>query len=303
MQKIKFFTLVLSSMFLFLGCTQHKGNKETVETDVLIEKVEKDIYIQLYSVRDDIKANFKATIAKVAEAGFKGVEAASYNDGKFYGITPEEFKDEIENVGMEVLSSHAGKRLEEDIDKTNWDEVWAWWDVAIDAHKKAGMKYIVTASMPTPSTLKGLKQYCDYYNQIGEKCNAAGLSFGYHNHAFEYKEIEGEVMYDYMIENTDPDKVFFEMDVYWTTKGDHNPVDYFNKYPNRFKLLHIKDEKELGGTDSVMDFDNIFQNIDNSGVKYLIVEVEKYNFEPLESVKQSIDYLLNNDNVKTDYSK
>ncbi|MFA7066948.1 MAG: TIM barrel protein, partial [Dysgonamonadaceae bacterium] len=210
---------------------------------------------------------------------------------------------EIEAVGMEVISSHTGRPLEEKIADTNWDEVWAWWDTAIDAHKRADMKYIVAPSMPTPATLSDLKEYCDYYNQIGEKCNAAGMKFGYHNHAFEYEEIDGEIMYDYMLENTDPDKVFFEMDVYWTTQGGYNPIDYFNKYPNRFKLLHIKDEKELGGDDSVMDMDNLFQNIDKSGVEHIIVEVEHYNFEPLESIKMSIDYLLNNENVKADYSK
>lgn len=300
MQKLKLFIFILGSVLLFSSCTQSKENKETA-TD--IAKVEKNIYIQLYSVRDDIKADFDSTITKVAEAGYRGVEAANYNDGMFYGMTPEEFKGKIEGVGMEVLSSHTGKRLADDIDKTNWEEVWAWWDVAIDAHKKAGMKFIVTPSMPTPATLKGLKQYCDYYNQIGEKCNAAGMSFGYHNHNFEYKEIEGKLMYDFMLENTDPDKVFFEMDVYWTTQGGHTPAEYFNKYPNRFKLLHIKDEKELGGNDSVMDFDSLFQNIDKSGVKYLIVEVEHYNFEPLVSIKMSIDYLLNKEIVKADYSK
>ncbi len=300
MKKISFFTLILGALLLLSNCTQAKENKES-STDV--NQANKNIYIQLYSVRDDIKSDFKGTIAKVSEAGYKGVEAANYNDGKFYGMSPEEFKSEIEAVGMEVLSSHTGRPLEENIEKTNWDDVWAWWDVAIDAHKKAGMKYIVTPWMPTPKTLADLKQYCDYYNQIGEKCNEAGMKFGYHNHAFEYKEIEGQLMYDYMIENTDPDKVFFQMDVYWTTQGEQSPVEYFNKYPNRFKLLHIKDEKELGGSDSVMDFDNLFQNIDKSGVEYLIVEVEHYNFEPIESVKQSIDYLLSNENVKADYSK
>jgi sugar phosphate isomerase/epimerase len=300
MKKISIFTGLLMSVMLLSSCMFSKENKENA-TDV--EAFKKNIYIQLYSVRDDIKGDFKGTIAKVAEAGYKGVEAANYKDGMFYGMSPEEFKNEIEAVGMEVLSSHTGRPLEEDVDKTNWEDVWAWWDVAIDAHKKAGMKYIVAPWMPTPKTLKDLKQYCDYYNQIGEKCNAAGLGFGYHNHAFEFKEIEGQLMYDYMLENTDPEKVFFEMDVYWTTKGGHDPVEYFNKYPNRFELLHIKDEKELGGDDSVMDFDNLFQNIDKSGVQYLVVEVEHYNFEPLVSVKMSIDYLLNKENVKADYSK
>lgn len=298
MRKISLFTWILVSMLLLSSCTQSKGNKEADVTEV-----SKNISIQLYSVRDDIARDFHGTIAKVAEAGYKGVEAANYNEGKFYGLTPEEFKKEIEAAGMEVISSHTARPLEENIADTNWDEVWAWWDTAIDAHKRAGMKYIVAPWMPTPATLSDLKQYTDYYNQIGEKCNAAGMKFGYHNHAFEYEEIEGQIMYDYMLENTDPDKVFFEMDVYWTTQGGHNPMDYFNKYPGRFKLLHIKDKTELGGDDSVMDMDNLFSNMDKSGVEHIIVEVEHYNYEPLESIKRSIDYLLNNDNVKASYTK
>ena len=299
MKKTVITTLMVVSTLLFLSCGQSKQDNNKADE----AKVSKDLYIQLYSVRDDIKSDFKGTITKVAEAGYKGVEAADYNNGKFYGLTPEEFKSEIEAIGMEVLSSHTGRPLEGIIEETNWDEVWAWWDTAIDAHKRAGMKFIVTPWMPTPTTLEELSQYCDYYNQIGEKCNAAGIKFGYHNHNFEYKEIEDQIMYDYMLENTDPDKVFFQMDVYWTKQGGYDPVEYFNNYPNRFKLLHIKDEKELGGSDSVMDFDNLFKNIDQSGVEYLIVEVEHYNFEPLESIKMTIDYLLNNENVKAKYSK
>ena len=300
MRKLQFISLLLGSVFLLSSCTQPKQNNETAS---YIAAAGKNIYIQLYSVRKDIGADFSATIAQVAEAGYKGVEAANYKDGEFYGMSPEDFKTAIEEVGMEVLSSHTGRPLEANIEDTNWDDVWAWWDVAIDAHKRAGMKYIVTPWMPTPETLKDLQAYCDYYNKVGEKCNAAGLSFGYHNHAFEYSEIEGELMYDYMLQNTDADKVFFQMDVYWTTQGGFAPADYFAKYPNRFELLHIKDAKELGGDDSVMDFDALFQNVDKSGAKYMIVEVEKYNYEPLESVKMSIDYLLNNEFVKADYSK
>ena len=296
MRKINLYTLLLSATFLLMSCAQPKENNEaTSETG-------KNIYIQLYSVRDAIRADFDATIAEVAEAGYTGVEAAGYSNGEFYGMSPEEFKAAIERVGMEVLSSHTSRALEANIEETNWDDVWAWWDTTIDAHKRAGMKYIVAPWMPTPTTLEDLQQYCDYYNKIGEKCNAAGLKFGYHNHAFEYNEIEGELMYDYMLENTDADKVFFQMDVYWTTQGGHTPMAYFNKYPNRFKLLHIKDEKELGGQDSVMDFDALFQNLDNAGVEYLIVEVEKYNFDPLESVKMSLDFLLENEYVKADYA-
>jgi len=262
----------------------------------------KNIYIQLYSVRNDIKENFRQTIAKTAEAGYKGIEAASYGDGKFYGLAPEDFRKAIEATGMKVLSSHTGKALAEDISKTDWNEVWKWWDTAIAAHKAAGMKYIVTASMPTPKTLADLKAYCNYYNQIGERCQAAGLRFGYHNHSFEFNKIEGETMYDFMLKNTDPAKVFFEMDVYWTVRGGKSPVDYFNEYPGRFRLLHIKDNKELGQS-GMVGFDAIFRNTDKAGVKYLVVEVEQYNYAPLTSIKMSFDYLQNNPLVKADYSK
>ncbi|MFA7491938.1 MAG: sugar phosphate isomerase/epimerase [Proteiniphilum sp.] len=287
MKKVSFLLMsaLLAGLFVLPACTQKK-----------------EIYIQLYSVRDDIKADYEGTIAKVAEMGYTGVEAAGYGDGKFYGLSPEDFKKSIENVGMEVLSSHTTRPLADSIPATNWDEVWAWWDTAIKAHKEAGMKYIVTPWMKTPATLADLQAYCDYYNQIGEKCNAAGLRFGYHNHNFEFKEIEGELMYDYMLKNTDPSKVFFQMDVYWVGEGGKNPVDYFNNYPGRFELLHIKDELELGKSGKV-DFEAIYDNAGTAGAKYMIVEVERYTGTPFEGVKESYDFLNDAPFVKASYSK
>ena len=285
---------------LMMGCNQKQGAKIAQNGDSA--KIDKKIYLQLYSVRDDINSDFKGTIAKVAEIGYTGIEAAGYADGKFYGLEPKEFKAEIENVGMEVLSSHAGRPLAENVAQTNWEEVWKWWDEAIAAHKDAGMKYLVVPWIPTPKTLADLKSYCDYFNQIGEKCNAAGLRFGYHNHNFEFIEIEGQTMYDYMLNNTDPSKVFFQMDVYWTVRGGKSPVEYFKKYPGRFELLHIKDEKELGQS-GMVGFDAIFNNIDKAGAKYIIVEVEKYDYSPFESIKMSYDYLINSPFVKADYSR
>jgi len=277
-------------------------NQKQAATEDESVKIDKKIYLQLYSVRDDINSDFKGTIQKVAEIGYTGIEAARYADGKFYGLEPKEFKKEIESVGMEVLSSHAGRPLAENVAQTNWKEVWEWWDTAIAAHKAAGMKYLVVPSIPTPKTLADLKSYCDYFNQIGEKCNAAGLRFGYHNHNFEFTEIEGQTMYDYLLTNTDPSKVFFQMDVYWTVRGGKSPVEYFKKYPGRFELLHIKDEKELGQS-GMVGFDAIFNNIDKAGTKYIIVEVERYDYAPLESIKMSYDYLIDSPFVKADYSQ
>ncbi|MDR2450087.1 MAG: sugar phosphate isomerase/epimerase [Prevotellaceae bacterium] len=261
----------------------------------------KDVALQLYSLRDDFGKDFNAAIKKVAEAGYTAIEAASYGDGKFYGKTPEDFKAAVEAAGMTVLSSHTTKLLsEKELRSKNFAESLAWWDEAIEAHLAAGMKYIVAPWMPVPKTLADLQTYCDYYNVIGKKCKEKGLLFGYHNHAHEYTKIEDVLMYDYMLEYTNPDLVFFQMDVYWTVMGQRSPVEYFQKYPGRFTLLHIKDHKELGQS-GMVGFDAIFKNTDTAGTKFLIVEVEQYNYTPAESVKLSLDYLLNCPLVKESY--
>ena len=91
------------------------------------------------------------------------------------------------------------------------------------------MSYIVAPWMDVPKTLKELDTYCAYYNEIGKRCKQQGMSFGYHNHAHEFQKVEDKVMYDYMIEHTNPEYVFFQMDVYWVVRGQNSPVDYFNK--------------------------------------------------------------------------
>ena len=290
---------------------------------------QKNIGLQLYSLRDDVGKNFEnidEIINRIAEMGYKYVETANYSNGKIYGMTPEEFKEKLAAKGMFALSTHAGRELAKVISETKWDETWAWWDKCIADHKAAGMKYIITASMPTPATLEDLKAYCDYYNKVGEKCAAAGLKFGYHNHAFEFTKRYPDpaaanantdnsaagnarqrrpsqiVMYEYMVENTDPSKVFFEMDVYWVVRGQRSPVDLFKKYPGRFEVLHVKDDKELGES-GMVGFDAIFNNVETAGTKYLIVEIENYNRPRYDAVKVCIDYLNKAAFVKNDYSK
>ena len=297
MKTLKTIIALLTFVIALSSCSQ--------KTDKAV--VQKNIGLQLYSLRDDIGKNYEnidEVISKVGKMGYKYVEAANYANGKIYGLSPDEFKAKLAANGMYALSCHTGKGLDSIISQTNWDEVWAWWDQCIADHKAAGMKYIITPWMPQPETLEGLQAYCDYYNKIGEICTAAGLKFGYHNHAYEFekKYPDGTVMYDYMVSHTDSSKVFFEMDVYWTVRGGRSPVELFKKYPGRFLVLHIKDDKELGES-GMVGFDAIFKNLATAGTKYLIVEVEKYDLPPFESVKASLDYLNNADFVKTDYSK
>ena len=248
------------------------------------------IGLQLWSVKDDMKKDPKATVAKVGEMGYKFVEAAGYADGKFYGMSPAEFKKLCEDSGLQFLGSHTGQNLPS---KENWNKTMAWWDTAIDAHAEAGVKWIVQPWMGPEGykSLDGLKNYVTYFNAVGEKCKAKGIVFGYHNHDKEFTtEFEGKPLYDHMVELSDPDKMMFQLDLYWINKGGKDALKYFEKYPGRFMLWHIKDNKELGES-GTMNFNEIFKHKKESGLKYGIIEVEEYNFTPLESVKKSLEYL------------
>ena len=248
------------------------------------------IGLQLWSVKDDMKKDPKATVAKVGEMGYKFVEAAGYADGKFYGMSPAEFKKLCEDSGLQFLGSHTGQNLPS---KENWDKTMAWWDAAIDAHSAAGVKWIVQPWMSQEGykSLDGLKKYVEYFNAVGEKCNAKGIVFGYHNHDKEFTtEFDGKPLYDHMVELSDPDKMMFQLDLFWIDRGGKDALKYFEMYPGRFMLWHIKDKKELGES-GTMNFNEIFKHKKESGLKYGIIEVEEYNFTPLESVQKSLEYL------------
>jgi sugar phosphate isomerase/epimerase len=164
------------------------------------------------------------------------------------------------------------------------------------------MKYIVNPWQNRPGTLAELKTICDYFNEIGKMCNAAGIKYGYHNHSHEMVKVEDKVMLEYMIENTDPANVFYELDVYWTVMGKKSPVEFFNKYPGRFTMLHIKDYREVGQS-GMVGFDAIFKNAATAGVKDIIVEIEGCKGTTMDGAKASIDYLLQAPFVPTNYGK
>lgn len=277
------------------------------------KKAKKEVAIQLYSVRDMLNkvdnkdgkcdAAYTSLLRKLAKMGYTGVEAANYNNGKFYDRTPQQFKEDVESAGMKVLSSHCTRALsKEELATGDCSPSLRWWDQCIADHKAAGMRYIVAPWMDVPKTLKDLATYCAYYNEIGKRCKQHGLQFGYHNHAHEFQKVEGKVMYDYMLENTDPDYVFFQMDVYWVVRGQSCPVDYFNKYPGRFKMFHIKDHREIGAS-GMVGYDAIFKNAKTAGLQHIVAEIESYSMPVEKSVEVSLNYLLNAPFVSKSYSK
>lgn len=275
-----------------------------------VDAKKKEVCFQMYSVRDLIgdagkyAQNHEKVLKQLADMGYTAVEAANYGDGKLYGVTPEQFKADIEAAGLKVLSSHVTRNLNDDeLKSKNFTEALKWWDECIDAHKRAGMKYMVIPWCSVPKTLADLQTICDFYNQVGKKVAAAGMKLGYHNHSHEFQKVEGKVMEDYMIEHTDPNYLFFQMDVYWTVRGQQSPVDYFNKYPGRFVLLHIKDNSEIGQS-GMVGFDAIFSNFDKAGAEGWVLELEHGSTpDILEGMKQSIDYIKKAKFVKASYSK
>ena len=275
-------SLIAFSLFLFNSCNNSQSDKF--------------IGLQLYSLRNLMNEDATETVKQVGEMGYGFVEAAGYNDGKFYGMEPLEFKKLVEESGMVFLGSHTGQDIP---DSADWDKTMEWWDMSIAAHKEAGVEYMVQPFMGKSgyASLEGLKKYCDYFNIVGEKCKEAGIRFGYHNHSHEFEELEGETIYDFMLNNTDPEKVMFQMDLYWAIEGGAKPLEYFEKYPGRFWLWHVKDEKEVGASGDI-DFESIWTGAENAGVKYFIVEQEAYDYPPIESVKMSLQYLLDADFVK-----
>jgi sugar phosphate isomerase/epimerase len=252
----------------------------------------------LYTVRNEMGKDPKATLKAVADMGYKYIEAVDYNKGKFYGMTPLEFKAYAKSLGLKPISVHMGMMT-----TSNADQLIA--DV-----KTAGFKYFVAPVPPmgmfkfdpktrSLSMTQDLDRLVGVLDTIARKVDAAGLKFLYHNHAFEFeKNANGIVPIDYMLEKLDPKYVNFQMDLYWVTKAGVDPVSYFQKNPGRFKIWHVKDMDTEGRFAPVgkgtIDFGRILKNAKLSGMKYYIVEQDMVfdGMEPIEAIRLSREGLI-----------
>ncbi len=248
--------------------------------------------LALYTVRDDMGKDAKATLQAVADTGYKNIEAAGYKDGKYYNMTPQDFKKLLNNLGLNPISTHQSA-----ITLDNADVMFA------DA-KTAGFEYFVVPVPPmglfkyyketqSMGMTGGAANLAKILSTLGEKCDKAGLKLLYHNHDFEFKkDKEGIVTIDYLLENTNPKYVNFQMDLYWVIKAGADPVAYFKKYPGRFKIWHVKDMDDQGRFAPVgngnIDFSVILANKKLSGMEYYLVEQDRtFNMKPLEAIKVS----------------
>lgn len=247
----------------------------------------------LYTVRNEMGKDSKATLKQVADLGYKYIEAVDYKDGKFYGMTPDEFKSYLKSLGLTPISVHMGSMTLDNADKLVADV------------KAAGFKYFI-APVPPMGMFKfdvktrklgmegTVEKLADILNTIAKKANAAGLEFLYHNHDFEFQaNKDGIVPIDYLLEHLDPKYVNFQMDLYWVTKAGADPVAYFQRYPGRFKIWHVKDmdsqERFAPVGQGKIDFKRILANKKLSGMKYYIVEQDQTfdGLQPMEAIKIS----------------
>jgi sugar phosphate isomerase/epimerase len=232
----------------------------------------KHMGIQVYSVKGfetDVPGSLKA----LADDGYVSLELANYNNttGLVAGYKPAEFAALVKTYGMEVISSHARAKF----DVKDEAGTLAAWGKLFDDHKIMGCKYVVFPMNMWAGTVTGLKAECDLMNKIGNEANKRGIKFGYHNHNMEFATVADtkQLYEDFLIANTDPNKVFFEMDVYWITIGGQDPVAYLKKYPKRFQALHIKDEYVVGESGKI-NYQAIFKQFYKNGHNVWFVEME-----------------------------
>jgi len=254
--------------------------------------------LALYTVREKMGEDPKTTLQKVAEAGYAYIEAAGYENGKFYGMEPNEFKSYLKSVGLTPVSTHMGGVTLENADQQIADTKAAGFEYFTIPVPPMGM-FTFDRERRTMGMKGSMEDFANILTTLGKKCEAAGLKLLYHNHDFEYKDNkDGIKPIEYLLDNTDPKYVNFQMDLYWVTRAGADPVAYFEKYPGRFKLWHVKDMDEEGKFapvgEGTIDFKRILNEKEASGmVKYFVEQDMTWDKKPLEVIKISHKGLKN----------
>jgi sugar phosphate isomerase/epimerase len=240
------------------------------------------IGLQLYTLRNDLQKDFEGTIAKVAAIGYQQVEFAGY-----YNRTPQQVKDVLTKNKLEAPSSHVAiKELHDNLAKS------------VETAQAIGHKLVVCPFLlpQERKTLNDYKAHATTLNKAGEAFKKVGIEFGYHNHDFEFTELEGKLPMDLLLAETDPKLVKLELDLYWITAAKQDPLAFIAKNPGRIVAFHVKDmDKSKTFFTEVgrgrIDFKPIFAKSKQAGVKYFIVEQDQCPGNPLDSIKISFDYL------------
>ena len=242
-------------------------------------KIEK-IGLQLYTVRSEMKKDFAGTLAKVASIGYQEVEFAGY-----FNQSPQDIRKILDRNNLTAPSAHV-----------DYEVLVEKLPATLDTAKAIGHTYMVCPSIPDNlHRPNGWKKAAETFNHVAEASHKAGIQFAFHNHEVEFKKFDGKVPYDILLAETDPDLVKMEMDLFWTVKGGADPLNYFDRYPGRFPLVHVKGMDKNGkmtdvNGDGAIDWKRIFAQSDKAGIQHYFVEHDEPK-SPFDSIKNSYTYL------------
>jgi sugar phosphate isomerase/epimerase len=244
------------------------------------------VALQLYSLRDQMKDDFRGVIRAVAEIGYDGVQFAGYG-----GLDAGEMRRLLADTGLQPVGTHTGL-----------DVLEGALDQEIDYNLAIGNRWVICPAIPEARRrdLAGWRDVAASLNRIGERCVARGLLFGYHNHAFEFPPVpdgDGKRGLDVILGETDPALVFWEPDVFWIAKGGADPAQMIRDYAGRVPITHLKDMTgddrqtfaEVG--EGTLDWPGILQASEAAGVEWHCVEQDRCDRPPLESVRLSVEHL------------
>ncbi|MEO6681280.1 MAG: TIM barrel protein [Ginsengibacter sp.] len=246
--------------------------------------------IQLYTLRDILSADPKGILKQLAAMGYKQIESYEGNKGMFWGMKNTEFKKYMDDLGMEIVASHCS------LDKN--------FERKVAEAGEIGISYLIDPWIGPQKTMEIFRKKADEFNRAGEICNKAGLKYAYHNHAYSFEPLEGAMPQDVLMQNTDHALVDFEMDIYWVHTAGEDPVKWLEKYPNRFRLCHIKDRiknaphndenHSIAAGQGEIDFPKILKVAKKQGMKYFLIEQERYDHTtPIEAAEINAKYLKN----------
>jgi sugar phosphate isomerase/epimerase len=246
-------------------------------------KMSKKIGLQLYTVRKEMLDDATGTLKLLAKIGYQEIESAKSQKGNYYGLSAKEIKTITSDLGISLISGHV--QIDND------------WQKSIDEAAEAGQSYLICSVLPTQGqTVANYQRSADIFMKSAEDCKKAGITFGYHNHASEFDKEGGQTLYDVLLDRTSPELVKMELDLGWVIAAGAVPQYYFDKYPGRFPLWHLKDmnvkEKhstEFGKGD--VNIGKLFDNAKKSGLKHFFIEQEEYTGTALESAKYDYDYV------------
>ena len=257
----------------------------------------KTIGIQLYTVRDALKRDYDGTLAKLAAMGYREVES-----GRDHDKPPKQMREALMRYGLTSPSYHV-----------DWNSLGADWPKVIEDNKIVGRTYLVNPWIDEEVRNKpdGWKHAAETLNRAGETAKKAGIQFAYHNHWIEFVPLDdGKLPYDVLLENCDPNLVKMQMDLGWITVGGQDPVKYFERYPGRFPMVHVKDVHEVPDAASVrggrfagenmtiladvgsgiIDWKRIFAHSEQAGIKHYFVEHDNPK-DSMETARVSYRYL------------